>query len=568
MLEYKEDRLPLTAAQSGIWFAQKLDPENPIYSAGEYLEIHGAVDTVLFESALRQTVAEAEALRVVLSEEDGRLWQTVRLDAWEPHIADLRGERDPRAAAEAWMRADLAVPVDPMRDPLFRFALFQEADDRFLWFYRYHHVVVDGYTVAMVARRVADVYSALVAGEPTGKSPFAPLRELVADDAAYRASEQFADDRRFWAERLSGVQPPVSLSGKQPRMARGLVRRTEMLSAEHTERLRETARAAGVPWPAALTAITAAYLQRIGGGAEAVLGMPVTTRLGRTRMAVPGMVSNVLPLRLPVSPHVSVAQLMRDVAGEMRAVLKHQRYRYEDLRKDLGLLDDDQPLVGPQVNIMMFDYDLRFGGHRAAVHNLSIGPADDLSIVVYHRSDGAGLQIDFDANPDLYGERELAGHLARFVDFLGRVGDTDPEGPLGAIDMVGGEDQSVNSLPTLPVGVGGGVSLGELFAERVVRSPGAVAVVCGDEWLSYGELDERSSVLAGVLVGCGVGPEVFVGVALERSVGGGVVGGGEVGWCVCAVGSGVSGGAVGVCGGGCGAGVGGVVGGCVGGVGC
>ena len=119
----------------------------------------------------------------------------------------------------------------------------------------------------------------------------------------------------------------------------------------------------------------------------------VTTRIAR---ATPGMVSNVVPLRVAVDPADSVAALLERTSARLRAAMRHQRYRYEDLRRDRGL---DQRLVGPEVNVMIFDYDLKFGEHRALVRNLSIGPSDDLSVNVYDRGDGRGLQIDFDANP-------------------------------------------------------------------------------------------------------------------------------------------------------------------------
>lgn len=157
-----------------------------------------------------------------------------------------------------------------------------------------------------------------------------------------------------------------------------------------------------------------------------MLGLPVSTRLGKRARSVPGMVSNVLPLRVAVRPGITVEELLHEVSAELRAAMKHQRYQFEDLRRDLGMLADDRRLVGPHVNIMILDYDLTFGGHPARPHSLSIGPADDLSFQVYDRGTGGGLQIDFDANPDHYTDEDLGAYLDTFLGFLDALGTAEP----------------------------------------------------------------------------------------------------------------------------------------------
>ncbi|MFF9062343.1 amino acid adenylation domain-containing protein, partial [Streptomyces sp. NPDC014882] len=520
------DGVPLTSAQSGIWFAQQLDASNPIYNAGEYLEIHGSVDVAVFEAALRQVVAEAENLRVTFAETADGPRQYVDPDPeWRLRVVDVSGEADPREAAEAWMRADLARPQDPSTGPLFLFVLFRAADDRWFWLHRYHHLLVDGFTVALVARRVAEVYTALLDGA-TSENPFGSLDDLVALDAAYRASDTFDADRAWWAERLAGRPEPVSLSPKEPTAARGLLRRTAYLDAGATGRLRDAARDAGVPWPCMMTAAVSVYLHRLTGAPEVVLGLPVTTRLGGAARGLPGMVSNVLPLRVEVSAADTLPRLLERVSREMRGVMRHQRYRYEDLRRDLHLLGGAERLTGPQVNIMMFDYALTFGGHRATVHNLCIGPADDLSVIVYDRTDGQGLQIDFDANPELYTARELASHLERFTGFLAGLAETPADRPLGALDVATPAER--DAVLTAGAGAGAGAvadgagtdgpSLAELFEARAADTPDATAVVCGDRTVSYRELNASANRLARRLVADGAGPGRFVGLALPRSV--------------------------------------------------
>ena len=160
-------RIALTAAQEGIWTGQEFDPDSPAFNTAEYVEIRGPVDVPLFEQAVRTAVGETETLSACFGTgPDDQAWQeTGDCPEWTMTVVDVAGEPDPVAAAVAWMRADLAVPVDLRRGPVFGQALFLAGPELFLWYQRVHHIALDGYGLSLVARRVADVYTALVAGE-------------------------------------------------------------------------------------------------------------------------------------------------------------------------------------------------------------------------------------------------------------------------------------------------------------------------------------------------------------------------------------------------------------------
>lgn len=210
--------LPLSSAQSGIWFAHHLRPGSPAYNTGEYVDIPGPIDAELFETAVRRVVDETESLRVRLTDgaEGPRQVVTPSPD-WSMHHVDLTSTPDPLRAAERWMRTDLSTPVGLTRDPLFRQALFTIAPDRFLWYQRVHHIVVDGFSMSLIARRVAKTYTRLVEGRGGAGPTFGPLSLLLAHDAAYHASEQPEQDRAFWADRLAAARiPSASPAARRP----------------------------------------------------------------------------------------------------------------------------------------------------------------------------------------------------------------------------------------------------------------------------------------------------------------------------------------------------------------
>ncbi|MEU6173174.1 amino acid adenylation domain-containing protein [Streptantibioticus parmotrematis] len=514
-----EPSRPLTAAQAGVWFAQQVDPANPIYNTADWLEIHGPVDPVLFDRAVRMTYEEADALHVRFVETDAGPRQLTAHDAGFPlPVIDVSGEPDPVAAAEAWMRADMATPVGLTDGPLFAFALFRAGDAHWLWYQRGHHIVMDGYGGALFVRRAAEVYDALRAGEPSAPGALGSSRRLLDEDLAYRAGDAFTQDRAYWTAQLAGQEPPVGLAGRDARMSHAFLRRTATVAPEAADRLRTAARALKVGRPALIIAAVAAYTHRLTGAPEVTLGLPVTARKTPAARTTPAMTANVLPLRLPTSPATTLGELVKEVSATSRQALRHQRYRTEDIRRDLSRATTDRRLFGPVVNIMPVDDALTFGGHRTTAHNLSNGPVEDLAVVVYEEPDGAGLRINFNANPALYDEDELAAHERRFTAFLDTVAATAADTPLGRVETLGEDERrlvlgefagTARSVPRLTVPL--------LFGEQKRRTPNATAVVAHDAVMTYRQLDARAERLARALTARGAGPGRIVGIALPRS---------------------------------------------------
>ncbi|MER6348134.1 amino acid adenylation domain-containing protein [Streptomyces sp. NPDC001595] len=507
--------LPLTAAQSGMWFAQALDPGSPAQNTAECLEIDGPLDAVLFAEALRRVTAEADALRVRVEDTPDGPRQRLS-DTIEPPLTVRECEP---AEAEAWMRADLAEPCDLAAGPPFRHALFRVGERRWLWYQRIHHLVMDGYGYSLLVRRTAEVYSALARGEEPGPRAFGTLADLVAEDIAYRSSEALEADRAHWSKAFADRPEPSRPAGRGALPSRTFLRRTAHLAPETTERLRELAGRLRATWPDLLIAAQALYTARVTARTEVVLGLPMMGRMGSVALRVPGMVMNVLPLRLTVSPQASFAELVRQVVLAIREVRRHQRYRYEDIRRDLGLLGESRGLVGPLVNVMPFDYGVDFAGAPARARNLSAGPVDDLTVNVYDRADGRGLRIDHDGNPELYDEAALAAHQDRFLELLSRLAVADPRLPTAAHPVATPDEQALvldefnRTDRALPL-----TTLIGPIESRAARTPDATALVHGDVSLTYAELNVRANRLAHRLRSLGARPGAVVAVSVPRSV--------------------------------------------------
>ncbi|MER7468775.1 AMP-binding protein, partial [Streptomyces sp. NPDC097981] len=507
----------LMAGQLAVWYAQQLAPDNRGFSIAEYLEIRGAADPELLVEAARRRLREAESLRLRVRLVDGTPWQYVHDERDYPvDVVDVSADADPRTAAEDWMRADLRRPVDLVGAPLSTNAIIKLGDDLYFWYTRVHHLVMDGLGGMVLATRGAEIYNALLEGRALEAGALEPVSVLLDADHAYRNSSETEQDRQYWNAVLSDLSQET-LTGNAGRARRAKIaptRYTDGIGTQGAAALKTAARRLKTNMTGLLITAAALYEHRVTGAREVVIGVPVRGRAGHREAGIPGMTSNIIPLRLTIDPRTTVADAVRQTSRAVREGLRHQRYRHEEILRDLKMVD--RVLCGLHINVMSFDYDLQFGDAPATARNLSTGPVDGVRIDVYDRS---GLQINVDANPDVHDPASVSDVLRRFLHVVNWLGTASPEELVGRADLLdeaerhelvsGWNDTAVE----LPVG-----SLGGLFEAQVARSPHAVAVVFEGVEVSYAELDERANRLARVLIGRGVGAESVVGVCLERGV--------------------------------------------------
>ncbi|MFJ3204668.1 amino acid adenylation domain-containing protein [Streptomyces sp. NPDC086989] len=514
MATHDRGPLPLTPPQNGVWFAQQLDPTRLDYTIAEYLEIRGAVDPELLAEAVRTMVAGTETLCVRFAEVDGVVHQ---ISAGPPPLrmetVDVSDHPDPDAESERLMRAELARPTDLASGDVCRHLLVRTGPTAYRWMQGYHHLVADGVTGSILARRTAQVYSALVAGEPVPAVESAPWERIVAEEEEYAGSERCANDREFWRARLAGAPEPVSFTGSVPAPASGTtVRVSGDLDAADARTLREAARRHGTRWSALVMAAAAAHLHRAGGTEDVVLGLPVTGRTTPDARRTPGMFSKVLPLRLTVTADTTVGELLRDTSAGIKEALRHQRYRIEEFTGTGPRLWD------AAVNLMSFDYELSFAGAPASAHNLSVGPVEHVSLNVYDRGGDSPLTVQAEGDAADVDRVGLDALRVRFTRFLVALASAEDEAPVGSLPFLTTEDEE--RLAAFAEGgvdpVAGDVSLHALFEEVAARAPERAAVICAGQAVTYRELDAWAEDIADRLR-TAVGPGVPVGVCVERS---------------------------------------------------
>ncbi|MDU2918402.1 MAG: enterobactin non-ribosomal peptide synthetase EntF [Klebsiella quasipneumoniae] len=527
-------RLPLVAAQPGIWMAERLSTLPGAWSVAHYVELRGALDTALLGKAIVAGLQQADTLSLRFEEQEGEVWQWVAAERTfaEPPIIDLRTTPDPHRAATERMQADLAQDLrvdggNPLvchqllrvdgGNPLVCHQLLRVGDERWYWYQRYHHLLVDGFSFPAITRQIAAIYRAWQRGEATPESPFTSFAEVVDEYQRYAGSEAWQRDKAFWQAQRQALPAPASLSAAPlgGRAAGSDIWRMKLeMNADAFRRL-----ASHVPQcqPADLAlALTTLWLGRLCNRMDYAAGFIFMRRMGSAALTSTGPVLNVLPLAVHIDAQETLADLAMRLAAQLKKMRRHQRYDAEQIVRDSGKAAGDEPLFGPVLNVKVFDYQLDIDGVEAVTHTLATGPVNDLELALFPDETG-GLSLEILANKARYDEAELRRHMARLTALLAQFA-ADPTLRCGDAEMLSADElarmAAVNDT-AMPLPA---TTLSALVADQARKTPDAPALADANWQFSYREMRQQVVALAQLLRQRGVKPGDSVAVALPRSV--------------------------------------------------
>ncbi|MFE2289625.1 amino acid adenylation domain-containing protein [Streptomyces sp. NPDC059452] len=530
----RDRELPLSFAQSRMWFLDTFESGNAAYNAGGVLRLSGPLDISALSTALSALVRRHEVLRTGFTTVSGTAVQVVG----EPYevavpVVGLT-ERDP-AAREAELRAvlgaEIAVPFDLTSGPLLRALLVRAADEEHALAVTMHHIVTDGWSMGVVARELGALYgAALESGSRSAQevlefSALAPLPVQYADYAVWQrehlSGERLDSQLEFWKSTLDGV-PVLDLPTDRPRPpVRGYSGSLHefRLSKRATEALADVAQEHGASLFMAVTALTNLVLSRWTGQRDIALG---TLSSGRDRSEVEDLIGffvNTLVLRSRVDEELSFGEFLDSVRETVLDAFTHGEVPFERV---VDAVVTERDLSRPPLVQALIAFQ-NTPAEPLVLHGLELSEqplARDFSlfdITFNFLEEGGGLRGSVEFSTDLFDEPTIA----RLTSHLGVVAEQLAGGadrPMAALDLLTREESGALAvLRTGEVREVPGAFAAERFERQAARTPNAPAVVSPDGTVDYARLNERANRLARHLISLGIGPEDVVAVRLPRS---------------------------------------------------
>jgi aspartate racemase len=518
----------LSFAQQRLWLLGKLDPEKPTHNISEALLLQGRLDRTALIQSLNVVIRRHEVLRTTFSETDGRPVQLVAPSlALNIDVQHLTGLRSTELEEEGIRRAKTAAnqAFDLEHGPLLRLLLCQLNLDKHILLVSMHELISDEWSMGVFFRELSSLYRAYKSGE-SESLPQLPLQygEWVVNERRWLDGEARDQSLNYWKVQLESAPLILDLPSDRPRPAQQNYLRSResgFLPLAIKRALNDFSGREGVPVFITLLGTFSALLFRYSGQEDLVLGVPDPERGSPETSGLIGLCINLLPVRVDLSTDPIFRDLIQRVHKSYLNVHQHKRVPFELLISTLKR--NYSPAYSPFFQVMFVYQDVRteppqLSGIEVSHLNLkAYNSMFDVSLILADGPDG--IEVSFEYNTDLFDRETVQGWLRHFEILLAgamfNTGRRISELPL----LTGAERHRIldnwnNTAAEYPFDV----PLQELIEQQVRSTPDAVAVVCGDQSLTYSEMNARANQLASYLRSTGVGADTLVGVCLERSV--------------------------------------------------
>jgi len=518
---------PLSFAQRRLWFLEQMDPGSATYNIAGGLRLQGSLDMQALAASLDAILRRHETLRTGFVTIEDTPGQVVHPPSPIPiPISDISSL--PRAEHEAKLRelaqAEAQQPFDLSQPPLWRLRLIRLQADEHILLLTLHHIIADGWSLALFVRELARLYAGLVSASP---APLAELAIQYGDYAAWQrqqmASGRLDGEVAYWREQLSNELPVLSLPTDRPRPAVQTHRGASTsisITQEITYRLKELCRSEGATLFMCLLAAVDVLLARYSNQREIVIGTPVANRNRKELEGLIGFFVNTLVLRADLSGNPTFREFLSRMKEVALDAYDHQDVPFEkvveELRPERTL--DHSPLFQVMFALRA-DWLPTIEVSGLTMRPLEIGTATAKFDLAWEmRESEEGLIAALEYSTDLFDEATAKRLLVHYRSLLAAIAEN--------------ADQRISDLPLLTPGERRQMldqwnattadyprhTLPQRFEAQAARTPEALALRAAGQQVSYAELNRRANQLAHYLRRQGVGPEARVGVCVERSV--------------------------------------------------
>jgi amino acid adenylation domain-containing protein len=519
-------RLSLLSTQQGIFLADHLSSIEDLYTIAHCLELPKTLNLATFKHAIQLGLSEADTVTAQYScnpaEPFLQLENQVEIPIEEFDFCHLPPEQAQKRLWD-WMPTDrqYANSLKNNDSNLYRQVLFV-CHDKVYWYQRYHHIMLDGFSIINLTKRIVEIYQQLQKDELKA-SPFITVKDVIAERQAYEASPKFQEDQTFWKNYCQDLASPVTLSTHHlaAKTTARFIKHQLHFSQGILAQIQALASTAKLALPDMMMALSLHYLHKMTDKAELVMGIPFMRRLGSKAIRALLPTVNVLPVQFLVNPQHSWVSLAQHVQTQLAQIRPHQKYDAEQILRDLNSIDAHERIYGPILNYKAFDQDLVIDDQAVKTHHISTGPIDDFefSFIVQNQE----LIIELRADAARYTQDELLMHSQRLTLLLEQC-LAQPEQTCAPFSITTTPEQQLLTK----AGTGPRVAHPEnynnvldIFYEHASKYPDRIAILSGERdslyQLTFAELKAQINQFTRFLQAHGAKKNTVIAGAIPRS---------------------------------------------------
>jgi len=517
----------LSFAQQRLWFLEQMEPGNPVYNVPFALRIRGELDRDALVQSFRRIVERHEVLRTVfvLNQEQEPVQRVVSVEEAGVVVEVMElGELAPeQREAEARRLAGVEVRqgFNLNTGPLLRVKLLAMGEQEHVLLGTMHHIVNDGWSNRVLMRDFAEIYKACISGHA------AQLPEMTIQYADYTLwqhhwlrGEVLENQLGYWRKQLEGLQPlELPADHSRPAVATNQGREISVrFGAELTHKLRGLGKRESATLFMVLLGAFQVLLGRYSGQADLAVGSPIANRRRAELENLIGFFTNTLVLRIDLSGKPSFREVLQRVREMTLGAYEHQDLPFEKL---VAELEPERDLSRAPLFQVMFSFSTGAGIQKLELPGLILQeiPAAmttakfDLLLSVVEQETGIAVMLQYSI--DLFEGSRMEKLLSHFQMLLEGI-VSDPHRAVDRIPILSAEELQELHQWNRTEAEYPQVCLHELFEEQARETPDVAAVIFEGQQLSYRELDDKANRLARHLRSLGVGPDVRVGICMER----------------------------------------------------
>ncbi|WP_407882731.1 condensation domain-containing protein, partial [Scytonema sp. NUACC26] len=524
----RQAQMPVSFAQQRLWFLQQFEPESGFYNIPVAVRLQGQLNIIALEQSLNHIISRHEALRTNFIQVDGQVMQTIANSMTIAlAVVDLQ-QTEPtegEIACRQLVVEEAVQPFDLASDLLVRASLFQLQPTENVLLLVMHHIVSDGWSIGVLVRELAEVYQA-VCNELPIALPELPIQypDFADWQQQWLQQEVLAKQVTYWQQQLAGAPALLEMPTDRPRPAiqtyKGSVERFSV-SKELSAALAALSQKQEATLFMTLFAAFQTLLYRYSGQTDICVGTPIANRNRSETEELIGLFVNTLVLRSNLSGHSSFSDLLLQVREVALGAYAHQDLPFEQLVEQLQ--PERSLSYTPLFQVMFVLQNAPMPSIEMADLTLVTLPIEsstakfDLTLFLENTSDGLIGAIEY--NTDLFDATTIVRMVEHYQTLLSAV-VVAPHQKLSELPLLSASEQQqiLSEWNNTQVSYPQELCLHKLFEQQVQKTPNTTAVVFEDQCLSYSELNAKANQLAHYLGSLGVGPEVLVGVCVERSV--------------------------------------------------